>query len=51
MMETAVDISRYAYEDPELNASQDYLVPVLLEELAALRRSTLRTARVCANAI
>ena len=40
MMETAADISGYAYEDPELNASHDYLVPALLEELAALRRST-----------
>jgi SAM-dependent methyltransferase len=36
MMETAVDISGYTYEDPELNASHDYLVPVLLEELASL---------------
>ena len=35
-METAVDISGYTYEDPELNASHDYLVPALLEELASL---------------
>lgn len=39
MSETAVDISGYAYEDPELNASHDYLVPALLEELATLRLS------------
>ncbi|MDP1770528.1 MAG: class I SAM-dependent methyltransferase [Nitrospirota bacterium] len=37
MTETAVDISGYTYEDPELNASHDYLVPALLDELAALR--------------
>jgi len=36
MTDTAVDISGYAYEDPELNASHDYLLPALLEELAAL---------------
>jgi len=36
MTDTAVDISGYAYEDPELNASHDYLLPSLLEELAAL---------------
>ena len=36
MMETAVDISGYSYEDPELNASHDYLLPALLEELASL---------------
>lgn len=40
MMETAVDISGYTYEDPELNTSHDYLVPALLQELAALRLST-----------
>ena len=39
-MEIAVDISGYTYEDPELNASHNYLVPALLEELAALRLST-----------
>jgi 2-polyprenyl-3-methyl-5-hydroxy-6-metoxy-1,4-benzoquinol methylase len=36
MMSTVVDISGYAYQDPELNASHDYLLPALLEELAAL---------------
>ncbi|MDO8357088.1 MAG: methyltransferase domain-containing protein [Nitrospirota bacterium] len=41
MMETAVDISGYVYEDPELNASHDYLVPALLAELAALRLPTV----------
>ena len=41
MMETAVDISGYTYEDPELNASHDYLVPALLEELASLELSTV----------
>ena len=40
MMESAVDISGYAYEDPELNASHNYLVPALLEELASLELST-----------
>ena len=39
-METAVDISGYAYEDPELNPSHDYLVPAVLEELASLELST-----------
>ena len=43
MSETAVDISGYTYEDPELNASHDYLVPALLAELASLRRSTACT--------
>lgn len=36
MMETAADISGYTYEDSELNASHDYLVPALLEELTSL---------------
>jgi 2-polyprenyl-3-methyl-5-hydroxy-6-metoxy-1,4-benzoquinol methylase len=35
-METAADISGYTYEDSELNASHDYLVPALLEELTSL---------------
>lgn len=39
MSETAVDISGYTYEDPELNASHDYLLPALLAELASLRLS------------
>jgi 2-polyprenyl-6-hydroxyphenyl methylase/3-demethylubiquinone-9 3-methyltransferase len=43
MMETAVDISGYTYEDPELNASHDYLVPALLEELASLGLSPAQT--------
>lgn len=29
MMETTVDISGYTYENPELNASHEYLVPAL----------------------
>jgi len=36
MSETAVDISGYVYEDPELNASHEYLVPSLLEILGSL---------------
>jgi 2-polyprenyl-6-hydroxyphenyl methylase/3-demethylubiquinone-9 3-methyltransferase len=43
MTGTAVDISGYAYEDPELNASHDYLLPALLEELAALGLPPERT--------
>lgn len=36
MMDTAIDISGYAYEDGELNASHNYLVPSLLEILTSL---------------
>lgn len=35
-MDTAVDVSGYAYEDGELNDSHHYLVPSLLEILASL---------------
>jgi 2-polyprenyl-3-methyl-5-hydroxy-6-metoxy-1,4-benzoquinol methylase len=36
MMDTAADISGYAYDDGELNDSHNYLVPSLLNILAAL---------------
>ena len=36
MMDTAIDISGYAYEDGKLNASHDYLVPSVLEILGSL---------------
>ena len=37
MMDTAVDISGYTYEDGEQNASHHYLLPAVLDILAALR--------------
>jgi 2-polyprenyl-3-methyl-5-hydroxy-6-metoxy-1,4-benzoquinol methylase len=36
MMETAIDISGYAYEDGDLNPSHDYLVPSVLKILGSL---------------
>jgi 2-polyprenyl-6-hydroxyphenyl methylase/3-demethylubiquinone-9 3-methyltransferase len=36
MMDTAVDISGYIYENGEKNASHDYLVPAVLEILGSL---------------
>jgi 2-polyprenyl-3-methyl-5-hydroxy-6-metoxy-1,4-benzoquinol methylase len=36
MIETAIDISGYAYEDGDLNPSHDYLVPSVLKILGSL---------------
>lgn len=36
MTESAVDISGYTYQDSELNASHEYLLPALMEALASL---------------
>ena len=41
-METAANISGYAYEDSELNASHNYLLPALLDTLTPLDLSHAR---------